>query len=577
MNQREQWTKALCVVMSSSSILLSSYLPAHNAIVELTTEVAEKAVVQVYVPEPVRMVFMKAYYREIHHAHCKAMIQAFEHGHTMAPLALVVDMVTHIDRTTLSPKELKCLNKYVKNLEDNEAVITTPYSSADTGRGIPFYKTLVALFVDRFINTRRINVFDDASVGGTLTVTGNSRIGGTLHVAKDSTIGGNLLVEGSTTVEGGTIIAGDFTITGNNTVDGNESVGGTFNVAGLATLGGGAQINGNLNVTGTTTLAGPLNAQNGATITGNLSVSGTTTLNNLNIGGTLNLTNLTVTGISDLQGATNLGSTLDVAGASTFNSDVTIDNAGSLEITTGDLEVTMGNIIMPVGDINLTDGDINLSNNGSITLANGDITLTNGNLSVGGTSDLQGATTVGSTLDVTGNTTITGLLQANGGVEVTGTFLLNGIPLFAPAYGSVYVSGGSNIIQDNNFVTYAVLPANTGIAPVNMTVVNDFDGTNNPAGYFWGLQIDQAGTYMINHWALTNNGDNTYEMGVGIYPGGVTLLPTTASTASTAAVGGVVNSVAIVPLVAGTVLRPVVISGGPLIVNASVLVVHRVG
>lgn len=144
-------------------------------------------------------------------------------------------------------------------------------------------------------NLETLNVVEDQTVGGTLTVGGGTTLGiaviNTLTVAGDCDIRGNLTsrmvstletldvvanetVGGTLTVAGGTTLGtavintlttdGDCDIKGNLTsrmvssletvnVVGNETVGGTLTVTGDTTMTSNCQVNGNLTVNGTIT------------------------------------------------------------------------------------------------------------------------------------------------------------------------------------------------------------------------------------------------------------------------------------------------------------------------------------
>lgn len=77
----------------------------------------------------------------------------------------------------------------------------------------------------------------------TLSVTGNSTVGGTLGVTGKTTLSGTLGVTGNTTV-GGTLTPNSLSVTNNTTV------GGTLGVTGTTTLSGVLNVTGNINDTG---------------------------------------------------------------------------------------------------------------------------------------------------------------------------------------------------------------------------------------------------------------------------------------------------------------------------------------
>ena len=159
---------------------------------------------------------------------------------------------------------------------------------------------------------------------------------------------------------------------------------------------GAATIGTTLNVAGATTLSGAVSANN------NLNVAGTTTLAGTNVNGQLNANNnFMAAGTSNLRGATTLNSTLNVAGTSTL--------AG--------------------------------------TNVNGQLNA-NSNFMAAGTSNLRGATTLNSTLNVAGTSTlagtnINGILTANNAINAKNVINASGnITSNGQVKGSTIVSNG---------------------------------------------------------------------------------------------------------------------------------------
>jgi hypothetical protein len=130
-----------------------------------------------------------------------------------------------------------------------------------------------------------VSISGNSSVGGTLGVTGASSLS-TLTTSGAGTIGGNLSVSGNTTTTGSTTtaslsVSGNSTLTGTLGVTGNSSLSGTLNVTGGTTastlsLSGNASVGGTLGVTGKATLAS-------AQITGTADLDGTTTAKTIKV------------------------------------------------------------------------------------------------------------------------------------------------------------------------------------------------------------------------------------------------------------------------------------------------------
>ena len=157
-----------------------------------------------------------------------------------------------------------------------------------------------------------------------------------------------------------------------------------------------------LNVAGATTLSGAVSANN------NLNVAGTTTLAGTNVNGQLNAnSNFMAAGTSNLRGATTLNSTLNVAGTTTL--------AG--------------------------------------TNVNGHLNA-NSNFMAAGTSNLRGATTLNSTLNVAGTSTlagtnINGILTANNAINANNVINASGnITSNGQVRGSTVVSGGRTTVGE---------------------------------------------------------------------------------------------------------------------------------
>ncbi len=121
-------------------------------------------------------------------------------------------------------------------------------------------------------------------------------------------------------------------------------------------------------------------------------------------------------------GASNLRSSLTVAGASTFssatfNSNVTAKSG--LIVSAGlakfDGPVSMNSTMVTSGNATFNSG---VTVVGATTLA--------GSLKATGATTLNGATTVNNTLNVTGNTTLNAITYAKGDIEATGRAILNG-------------------------------------------------------------------------------------------------------------------------------------------------------
>jgi hypothetical protein len=138
---------------------------------------------------------------------------------------------------------------------------------------------------------------------GTLSVTNNTTVGGTLGVTGAATLSNNLSVGGNISVTGTAAVTGNLSVNTNKfTVDsatGNTSVAGTLSVTGNSTLSGNASVAGTLGVTGNATFGGTLE-----------------TTSDLRVGTTFEIDAVT--------GDTTTDGDLTVAGTATFNSDISL-------------------------------------------------------------------------------------------------------------------------------------------------------------------------------------------------------------------------------------------------------------
>jgi len=284
---------------------------------------------------------------------------------------------------------------------------------------------------------------DNATVGGTLGVTGattlstvdvssNATVGGTLGVtgvttlSNNATVGGTLGVTGATTlstvdVSSNATVGGTLGVTGVTTLSNNATVGGTLGVTGVTTLSNNATVGGTLGVTGATTLS-TVDVSSNATVGGTLGVTGVTTLSdNATVGGTLGVTGATTLSTVDVSSNATVGGTLGVTGVTTLSNNATVGGTlgvtGATTLSTVDVSsnATVG------GTLGVT-GVTTLSNNATVggTLGVTGVTTLSNNATVGGTLGVTGATTL-STVDVSSNATVGGTLGVTGAVTLSST------------------------------------------------------------------------------------------------------------------------------------------------------------
>ena len=176
----------------------------------------------------------------------------------------------------------------------------------------------------------------------------------------------------------GTVTTGDLAVTGGSVLTGNATVGGTLGVTGATTLSSTAAITGNTTVGGTLGVTGASTLDsaavtNNATVGGTLGVTGNSTLSgtldvtgNTTVGGTLG-----VTGDTTLSGAVNIGAdTLAEYVQDTVGGMVAGNSENGISVTYQDTDGTL--------DFNVADPDITLTGGvtGSATMTNlGDVSI----------------------------------------------------------------------------------------------------------------------------------------------------------------------------------------------------------
>lgn len=300
------------------------------------------------------------------------------------------------------------------------------------------------LWLDGTANVDTLTVDENATVAGTLDVTGATGIDGDFDINTTKfTIAaatGNTLIDGTLDVNGATnfnnLTSSTSTTTGAVIVDGgvgiaeNVNIGGTLNVTGATTLSN------TLGVTGNTTVGGTLAVTGASTLTGAVSAPA---------GVTGNVTG-NVTG--DLTGNVtgNVTGNISSTGANSMASLTTTGNV----VVGGNLTVSGTTTTVNTETINLADNQILLNSNytGSTPTENGGIeiergTLTNKTLiwdeaadkwTVGSETFVAGTFEGNLTGAVTGNASTASTLQTARTIELGGDVT-----------GSASFNGGSDI------------------------------------------------------------------------------------------------------------------------------------
>lgn len=184
----------------------------------------------------------------------------------------------------------------------------------------------------------QINAAFQGTAVDAFAVTGNATVGGTLAVTGASTLTGNVTASGTLAVTGNTTVGGTLGVTGASTLTGNVTASGTLAVTGASTLTGNVTCEGTLTVDTTTTLTGNVTAS------GTLGVTGLITAT-AGVDATTDVRARTVfadgdegTGIATTIGFTNVANAADDTGATLGNYHVN----GSGGTFTGWIKVWVG-------------------------------------------------------------------------------------------------------------------------------------------------------------------------------------------------------------------------------------------
>lgn len=360
---------------------------------------------------------------------------------------------------------------------------------------------------------RWLNIYVDALTGDTATLSSNATIGGTLGVtgnttlASDLGVGGNTGITGNLAVQGIVGFASTLEVTGATTLNGATDINNTLAVSGDITLDGSGTQNithtaatGNLVISstnGTVEVNGVLVDNDGNTqVPGTISTPNSTIGDDISIPGFLSVGGYSNLGTGDAGDIVTISGSLDMNGDSTFSGNITLDGAS---------DQTIAN----------TNGTLFIDSAVGGTTFGGNVTLDN-NLTVTGTSDFNNAITVSGdiTLDGAGAQNITNsagdltIASSAGDVYVEGT-RFNGNDVTVA--GNLTVSGttttidsttvaiGDNIIELNAAGTVA----DGGIIVRDTTAATDIYGSMlwNSTGDYWYAGVDGSTHYRLATFA----------------------------------------------------------------------------
>lgn len=277
-------------------------------------------------------------------------------------------------------------------------------------------------YIDGTTVSDALTVTDNATVGGTLGVTGAATLSSTAAITGNTTVGGTLGVTGASTLASAAI-TNNATVGGTLGVTGNSTIGGTLGVTG--------QITGNITgaVTGNASTATALQNARSITIDGDVDASATdfdgtgnitltTTLDTVNsnvgsFGSSTAIPVVTVNGKGLVTGV----STASITTALTVGADSGTDDSVALATDTLNFVGTANEIETAVSDNQIQIGLPSAVTVGSLT--------TSGNVIVGGDLTVSGTTTTVNTETINLadnqillNSNETGTPSQNGGIEI---------------------------------------------------------------------------------------------------------------------------------------------------------------
>lgn len=329
-----------------------------------------------------------------------------------------------------------------------------------------------------------VNITSNASVGsltvsgatllqGATTIANNVTIGGTASLQSSAGVAGDLSITGGLVAQGATLLKGTTTVNANASLSGNVVVGGTATLQSGADVTGNLYVSGGLTAQGATLLKGATTINADSTITGNAVVGGTATLQS----------SASVAGNASVSGALVVNSTARVTGAFTAQSTSTL----------------VGNTMMSsnasIAGTLTTQGAASFSSSvsaGTSLMVGGTSTLT-GALTAQSTSTLSGNTNVGANLDVAGTGRVTGAFTAQNtssllgnvsmgaNASIAGTLTLQGAASFSSvsAGTSLTVWGTSTLTGALTAQSTSTLSGNTSVG-ANLNVA----GTGRVTGAF---------------------------------------------------------------------------------------------
>lgn len=305
-----------------------------------------------------------------------------------------------------------------------------------------------ATFAGSVSINKTLNVSGTGSIGGNLTVGSDTSLSGNLGISKNilvqgsSTFVGNVYGSGSaifSTVVGSlgsftyldvanyASLGGSLSVTGNIVGLGSASIGGYLSVQGPSTLSGTVVTGADLFVSGSSSVTGDTSVAGGAFVQGSL------TAQSLLISSYATIGTLTVTGNEVVLGSLSVNKSLQVSGIGTFGSTLYASSVfASMTSLSGNL-ISGGTLIAVASSISGRQyvGSLSVASYGSF----GGAVVALGNVS--------GSTFTGKSMVLSNDANISGSLTVNGSTTFNNNVFINGT-VTALASNFIYGGGGSS-------------------------------------------------------------------------------------------------------------------------------------
>ena len=332
-----------------------------------------------------------------------------------------------------------------------------------------------------------LGVTGAATLSDTLAVSGNTTVGGTLGVTGDTTITGNLTVQGTTTTVNSTVVEviDPVMTVGTNASDDNKDRGIEFKYNdGASKVGffGYDDSTGKFTALVSATNTGEVFAGTAADAAfGDIAVTDVNATGNANVGGALDVTGNAVVDGTFEAGATTINGALSAGASSLGDTDITGDAtvSGSLDVDgtssfTGDM--TAGNIDSSTLD---TTGNVTIGGTATVTGNTSLSTVSTSGAATLNSASISNNATVGGTLGVTGNQTNSGSLTVAGATQLNGGLTMDSDKFtVADATGNTSIAGtlnvdGATTMSDITFDASSTIDANSN------KIINVTDPTAN--------------------------------------------------------------------------------------------------